>query len=495
MKFLQLRKSISYGLVAITVASSVFLASCGGGGDDDDSNQSAGVGGTGIVAGKTTGFGSIYVNGSKYETDMSQFIVDGESAPNQPAANLQLGMYVKLKVETLDGNFTNKALEVVYDDEVQGPVTGISGTGAGETQRTFTVYGQTITIDETATIYNNTTFEGLVDGRLVEISGFRTAPDSITATYLEDKGEVAALGSEVELRGFITGYTAGSPETFGIVTATGITITADGSESREPLSLVLQNGVFVEVEGTYVNATSILATKVEEEDEDFDDDVDDISLQGVVSDIASGISNFLIGTQRVDASGIAGLVLMDGMNIEVEGEIVAGKLIADEVEFRDDDTKLRTFVNNVEPGDTVFHVNYLPLGGTVTVRTDGQTLFEDETGAVLSNPPFSVDDLAATDFVRVEGQEIGGEVIASVVKRVNGTNEDLRLEGAVDSHVDNASITILGIEYAIDPNPTGTSFEGFVDSAAFFLVMDDGDLVEIEDDFPADGIADEVELE
>jgi hypothetical protein len=58
MKFLQLRRSMSYGIVAITVASSVFLASCGGGGGGG-STQSAGIGGTGIVAGKTTGFGSI----------------------------------------------------------------------------------------------------------------------------------------------------------------------------------------------------------------------------------------------------------------------------------------------------------------------------------------------------------------------------------------------------------------------------------------------------
>ena len=48
MKFLQLRRSMSYGIVAITVASSVFLASCGGGGGGG-STQSAGIGGTGQV--------------------------------------------------------------------------------------------------------------------------------------------------------------------------------------------------------------------------------------------------------------------------------------------------------------------------------------------------------------------------------------------------------------------------------------------------------------
>ena len=486
MKFLQLRRNITCGIVAITFASSVFLASCGGGGG---SSQSAGVGGTGIVAGKTTGFGSIYVNGSKFETDMSQFIVDGDTSASQ--ADLRLGMVVRLEVETLDGAYTGKALQVIYDDELEGPLTGV-GVTADPSIKTGTVFGQTITFSEITTLYENTNFDTLgaeATGAddVVEISGFRTAT-GINATYVRFEDDLNPGTTQIELKGSVVSPTA---TTFMLGT---VTVTYDLSDL--PVGGVLTQGQLVEVKGIYQAVNSVDATDIEFEQEGFGDDVDDISLQGVVSDIASGISNFLLGSQRVDASRIAGLTLMDGMNIEVEGEIVAGKLIADEVEIRDDDTKLRTFVNNVEPGNTVFYVNYLPLSGLVTVRTNGQTLFKDETAAVLTNPPFSVDDLAPTDFVRVEGQEISGEVVASVVKRVDGTGRDLRLEGAVDSHLDDTWITILGIQYTIDPTPvTGTSFEGFVDSAAFFLEMDDGDFVKIDDDFSANGIADEVDLE
>ena len=477
-------------MLAIALASSVLLASCGSSGGGDDSSQSAGVGGTGIVAGKTTGFGSIYVNGSKFNTDQSTFIVDDDTSADQ--TDLRLGMVVRLEVETLDGAYTGKALKVVYDDEIEGPLVGVS-VSTNPSIKTGFVFGQTITFSETTTLYENTSFDTLgVEATgaddVVEISGFKTAT-GIIATYVRFEDDLNPGTTEVELKGSVDAPI--TPTTFMLGT---VTVTYDPSDL--PVGGVLTQDQLVEVKGIYQAVNSVEATDIEFEQEGFGDDVDDISLQGVVADIASGISNFLLGSQRVDASRIAGLTLTDGMNIEVEGEIVAGKLIADEVEIRDDDTKLRTFVNNVEPGDTVFYVNYLPLIGTVTVRTDGQTLFEDETGAVLPNPPFSVDDLAATDFVRIEGQEIGGEVLASVVKRVDGTGEDLRLEGAVDSHVDNVSITILGIQYAIDPTPgTGTSFEGFPDSAAFFAVMSDEDFVEIDDDFPANGIADDVELE
>jgi hypothetical protein len=103
-----------------------------------------------------------------------------------------------------------------------------------------------------------------------------------------------------------------------------------------------------------------------------------------------------------------------------------------------------------------------------------------------------------TDFVRIEGQEVNGEVVASVVKRVDGVGQSLKLEGAVDTFATNASITILGITYGVDPTPvTGTDFEGFASSADFFAVLNPagGDFVEIEDDDVADGVADEVELE
>ena len=68
----------------------------------------------------------------------------------------------------------------------------------------------------------------------------------------------------------------------------------------------------------------------------------------------------------------------------------------------------------------------------------------------------------------------------------------------MDTFVANSSITILGITYGVDPTPgTGTDFEDFASSAAFFAALNPvgGDFVEIEDDDVADGIADEVELE
>ncbi|MFZ9038261.1 MAG: hypothetical protein ACO3DT_09345, partial [Gammaproteobacteria bacterium] len=144
MNLQELRRNLPHRLWPMVIASSVFLAACGGSGGGG-STPTAGIGGTGIVAGKITAFGSVYVNGDRYEIGTSQIIVDGEG--NKSQSDLKLGMVVRLEVETENGVFTDKAIEVVYDDEIQGPVEATPVTSPDGKQRTFDILGQMVTID------------------------------------------------------------------------------------------------------------------------------------------------------------------------------------------------------------------------------------------------------------------------------------------------------------------------------------------------------------
>ncbi|MCP4334537.1 MAG: hypothetical protein GY785_17930 [Gammaproteobacteria bacterium] len=320
--------------VCLLVVCSSLLFACGDGSDGSDTT--AGIGGTGIVSGKITGFGSIHVNGGKFETDGSQFDVDGETFVGQEGQNkLAVGMVVRLRVETEDGVFGSTALEVVYDDEIEGPLTNII---SGPTIKTGTVFGKTITFDQANTKFEDTSFNSIGQNGgpgvedVIEVSGFRVSPTEITATYvrfIEDLGP----DSEVELRGTITDYSPGLPETFKI---DGITIETDVDTEIEAPNDMLVDGLYVEVEGIIQNATLVLAEEIESEDEDFDDDIDKISLEGVVAGFTDIALDFFVGSQRVNANGAqfspAGLTLVDGLNIEVEGPIIGGILIADEVE-------------------------------------------------------------------------------------------------------------------------------------------------------------------
>jgi hypothetical protein len=487
----------------LAVCSSLLIA-CGEGSDSSD--QTAGIGGTGIVAGKITGFGSIHVNGGKFDIDTSTFLVDGESFVGQAGQDvLAVGMVVRIKVETENGTFSSIALDVVYDDEIEGPITNIILDPTDPSLKIGAIFGQMITFDATSTVFDadgnpGFNFASIGVSDVVEVSGFRASATEIAATYVRFVEDLNPGTTKVELRGQVKKLMGTPPnETFMI---DGVVITTNIATKLE--DGVLVEDLYVEVKGKIQNDLSVIADKIKSEDENFGDDVDEISLQGIVS-MFNDISNFEIDGQAVDASSAqlkpAGLTLVDGLNIEVEGEIVGSKLIADEVELRDGDTKLRApIVGTVNTINNSFQVTYPVATGptTVVVNTNGQTLFEDETGALSSTPPFSLDDLVATDFVRIEGQELNGEVVASVVKRVDGGGQNLKLEGMVDTFVANSSITILGITYNVDPAPgTGTDFEDFASSADFFAALNPigGDLVEIEDDDIADGVADEVELE
>jgi len=480
----------------------VIVSGCGAGGG---SSQSAGIGGTGIdvakgvVQGRVTGFGSIFVNGDKFNTDASNFIVDGLVNPSQK--DLALGMVVTLEVETEDGVFTGKALEVVYDDEVQGPVsatpTDVDGTSG--TQKTFMVFGQTVTIDETDTVFEGTSFDMLTVNDVVEISGFRSSPDEIVASYVEWQGNMPD-GSVVELRGMIEKldpllqqFTLNSfPVTFD-------NLAVDSGLQADDLA----NGLFVEVEGLYQEGppVSVLAVEIEEEDEGFDDEVDDVSLEGPISKYLS-IANFKINGQQIDARQAslspvnAEALLGDGVEVEVEGNIVGGVLMAEELEVEEVETKLKAFVLSIFPGNERFLVNFTGLMGSIEIVTNSQTEFDDN--GPLELPNFSVEDMIPGDFVAVEGVESTGKIIAGSVERQDSADpDDSELEGQVDAFVANTSITVLGIPFAV-ADGTDTQYmdvNGNTSALLFFDNLKMGDRVEIKDKVTADGFAEEVRLD
>jgi hypothetical protein len=322
--------------VCLLVVCSSLLTACGG--SDDGSDTVAGIGGTGIVTGKITEFGSIYVNGGKFDIDNSRFDVDGDISADQ--SDLALGMVVKLRVETENGAFTSNALEVVYDNEIEGPLINVMTDPIDPAIKTGTVFGKSITFDQVNTQFEDTSFgeigaEGSPNPDLIEVSGFRVSTSDIVATYVRFIEDLELLSSEIELRGNIEDYTAGG-NTFKI---DGTLIDFDPTGVNTEIEVpggVISNGLYVEVEGVIQTATSVFAEEIELEDEDFDGDVDDISLEGIVSDFDDISKDFSIGSQRVNASMAklkpAGLTLVDGLNIEVEGAIIGGILIADEVE-------------------------------------------------------------------------------------------------------------------------------------------------------------------
>ena len=328
------------GFIAIaTLLLVAFIAACGGGGGG--SVASGGIGGTGVTSGAVTGFGSVFVNGIEFETDGTRLDVDGEISESKGFNDdkvLGIGMVVTVIGTVNDDGVSGTAESIEYDDDIEGPLTDEQDDGNPDT-RTFDIFNITVVVDSKTTEFAEKDFDDLEEDDLLEVSGFFDADDKLLATRVEWKGELIPGTSEVEIKGEVSDFDS-SMSTFMLVGLDGITITIDNATEFEDLPDTVADGQFVEVKGILIDATSILAGRVEREDEGFSDDVELISIEGLVTDFKD-ISSFKVAGQRVNASKATfepsslKNSIADGDKVEVEGAIADGILKAKEVEFED----------------------------------------------------------------------------------------------------------------------------------------------------------------
>jgi hypothetical protein len=493
-------------ILAAATAALMALSGCGGGGGSD---IVGGIGGTGkIASGTITGFGSIFVNGIEYNTDSASILVDDSSGAE---SDLRVGMVV-----TVTGTVTDSAgdaASVVYDNQVEGPVSGLADLTAGATTRRFTVMGTDVVIDATGTIFDDSSpgfaFDNIANGDVVEVSGFVDGLGTLQATYIEKSGILDPGVTEVELKGTVTGATgAGGTATFGeSFTVNGITANIGDANSTDlsdvPGGLVT-DGMFVEVKGLWVNANTVAASRIEEEDTTLGDDGDDVSVEGLVSGFTGDLSLFFVNGRPLDATTAifepTSLQLANDLRVEAEGTInSSGVLVAEKIESRGGDVEVQAVVTSTTVNNSSLNegsVTVLLVANTqqLSVQTNSRTQFEDKTDAVES---LRLTDIGSGDYLEVRGLiDDTGAVVASEVRRENATGEDVVLKGPVSS-ASEPSITILGVTFSTD---AGTEFENLLDQSipgsTFYGALSTGTLVKLKDDnVPGDGIADEASLE
>ena len=152
----------------LTLLFIVTVSACGQGG--------GGIGGTGkierydgLIVGAVDSFGSIVINGNRYETDDTNIYIDGREAS---LTDIRIGMKVSAKTRFPQ----NTATELHYQPTVSGPVSDLAG-------ETFEVFGNTVRITD-QTVLDELTQSELADGLFVEISGDRNSRDEIVARYI-----------------------------------------------------------------------------------------------------------------------------------------------------------------------------------------------------------------------------------------------------------------------------------------------------------------------
>ncbi|MFU8765483.1 MAG: DUF5666 domain-containing protein, partial [Haliea sp.] len=146
--------------IATASALALVLAACGGGGGGGDSvavssppptgGGGGGIGGSGqstTSSGTIDGFGSIFVNGVRFDTDDAEVIVNGEVRGEEA---LRLGMVVLVSGEVDDDGVTGTAQRVLYDNELKGPISAIQIAPDGNS-KLLTVLGVNVIVEKAGT--------------------------------------------------------------------------------------------------------------------------------------------------------------------------------------------------------------------------------------------------------------------------------------------------------------------------------------------------------
>jgi Domain of unknown function (DUF5666) len=344
------------------------LAGCGGGVD------SGGTGGASFASGPITGFGSVIVDGVRFDDSAASVTDDDGAARNRD--DLRLGMTTEIRGSaiTVDATGANvsRASSIAYGSEILGPVQSIAGNAV-------VVLGQTVDIN-TATVFDDASLSGgLSDLRaddVVEVYGlFNVATGHYTATRIERKGVVAAY----RLRGVVSSLDTVA-KAFNI-----------GSERISyaglagPAPAALANGSFLRVrlQTTKVNGVWQVATLRDGVNKPRD--MDEVRLEGLISAFTSA-TQFSVNGVAVDASAAnppAGLAL--GVRVEVEGTASGGGLVASKVKIKtsgdvaNQEFELRGLITSVDPANLSF-----VLRGVTVRYSIALTDFRDGTAADLA---------------------------------------------------------------------------------------------------------------
>ncbi len=354
-----------------------------------------------IARGSVTGFGSIYINGVRYNTDNAIFIIDGVIGAE---ADLVVGQVVSV-TGTIDADGVNGSADVVtYNDVVEGPIASIDA-GANR----MTVLGQTVLVSRDTAYANVDSLGDLSKNDVVEVSGYTDENGNVVATYVGTSDAVydfdvtgtitgvdAAAGT-FEINGLDVNYDnanlfdlpGGQPQVGQKVEVLGASTDSAGKFNADYVwtAFGIDKGgapAQAEIEGLVTNRTSLI---------DFE--IEGMPVRVKWGTVYENGHFFGLSTSR---------------KVEVEGQLDAdGVLVADIVKYEQS-------AELTETGRVDLVIDDLLIVDGAVVTVTPETAYEDNSDA--EERRFNIDDVQAGDFIEVRGYTAGsGEIVATRLER------------------------------------------------------------------------------
>jgi hypothetical protein len=325
-----MKKLLSFATFSIIALS---LVACGGGGGTGTASSNAAATEKEFVAGTVTGFGSVIVEGVRYDDSAAKVQIEYDPAAPKaaPVSDLKLGMQLIVKVAK-----AGFADSVVSGSEVLGPITSLTTDG-------FVVAGQTVKISTDAaspTVFDGVAnLAGLAVNDRVEVHGSRDTNNNVVATRIERKNPSDVLMTRV------VGTIAAIDATAKTFTIGGLLVSYSDATKLLPTNTTLAslaNGQIVAVFSSASPTASGITAKTIAVKKGIDSqnpaDADKAWVGGHVRDLNFAAKTFNLKGVSVDASAATfsnGTAndLANARKVRVTGVFQGGVLKASDVKF------------------------------------------------------------------------------------------------------------------------------------------------------------------
>lgn len=477
----------------LVLAISGALTACGGSSSDSSNNDTSNGNNnddtstttTVVSEGVITGFGSVYVNGKRYRTESAEIAV-GDS-PAAEEAQLKMGMVVTIAASASGNGEDPEAQQIRYEEHLQGPVSFIN-----RSQEQIEVLGQTISFDE-LTEFEDTDINTLAVGNFIEVSGYINDEGNFYATLVELEAEE----TEIKLKGEVSNLDTNA-QTFSI---SELTVDYSSAEFDDMAASDLADGLFIKVEGEQYDSETrtLTATEIEnKENNDIDENVNEITIAGIVRDYDSNAGVFSVNRYEfalnddTDFEGGSASTMANGIVVKVEGHFEDDQLVAEEIEFKVKDARSKSEgqVTGINAENETFVIN----DTTFSVRPETQ--YEDESD--LDERRFSFNSIAVNDWLKViSRQDSQGNALALKVQRVDEND----LEGEAKGRATNVTLdgmTVAGVNVSFNETTEFDTDDGEITVEEFVALAESQQalIVEVEGEYNGNVlIAEEVEVE
>lgn len=400
-------------LTALVAVSTLLLASCG----DVVTLVEGGMTGTGITAGRITGFGSIYVNGIHYDVDNAAFYRNGTKVSDQ--ASFAAGEFISVTGSVNADGVNGIASQVKFDGLVKGTVDAIAADG-----KSITLLGQTVQIDLLTVLHGFDQLADLLVGNVLEISGDRLPNAVIKATSITLVADSYQSSEGLHVLGTVTNL----QQTLKTLQVGGLTVHYSAASLLDWKDEPLANGQTIQVKASEAPVNGVLAAQQLSLKTRYDNYPNQsyLELEGIISTLTATNTFVLAGqtvVTRAETQFIGLSAPAVGLTVEVEGTVDAnGFLQAKKVRLRD-----------------VSQNNSKELSGQITaidqtlntISLAGYTVYLDKGSMLLKNTQTAQQAAqrgGRHDVTKFEDLGVGDYIEVTVIQFAEGTWHVLRLD-------------------------------------------------------------------